>query len=149
MKQEQNSFQENRTTDNGSLSPAAIATATSPLVALITMSKLKTVKSSKLHIFVLHIPIIWDVNGCSFEEANQPRQSNETEADYTERKARQKLNDFINCFDPCTDEKDSQQKESGQLTSLSQVNSPSKTMICLTRNPTSGVVIHELTSYSA
>ncbi|AHW95845.1 hypothetical protein [Enterobacter asburiae] len=64
--------------------------------------------------------------GCEWmqfsEEANQPRQPNETEADYTERKARQKLNDFINCFDPCTDEKDSQQKESGQLTSLSQVN---------------------------
>lgn len=55
------------------------------------------------------------------EEANQPRQASETEADYTERKARQKLNDFINCFDPCTDETDSGQK-TGQLTSLSQVN---------------------------
>ncbi|MEO5523425.1 hypothetical protein ABI309_11640 [Citrobacter youngae] len=60
------------------------------------------------------------------EEANQPRQANETEADYTERKARQKLNDFINYFDPCADERDSGQKKSVQLTSLSQVNNPVK-----------------------
>ncbi|HFN3649824.1 MULTISPECIES: hypothetical protein [Enterobacter cloacae complex] len=56
------------------------------------------------------------------EEANQPRQASETEADYRERKARQKLNDFINCFEPCTDERDSGQEKSGQQTSLSQVN---------------------------
>lgn len=64
--------------------------------------------------------------GCEWmqfsEEANQPRQASETEADYTERKARQKLNDFINCFDPCTDERGSGQEKSGQLKSSSQVN---------------------------
>lgn len=54
-------------------------------------------------------------------EADQVRQPDETEADYTERKAKQKLNDFINCFDPYTDEKDAEQKKSSQPALLSQV----------------------------
>lgn len=63
--------------------------------------------------------------GCEWmqftEEADQVRQPDETEADYTERKAKQKLNDFINCFDPCTDEKDAEQNKSSQPALLSQV----------------------------
>ncbi|WP_426761719.1 hypothetical protein ACP6EW_12435 [Hafnia paralvei] len=68
--------------------------------------------------------------GCEWmqfiEETEQVRQPDETEADYKERKAWQKLNDFINCFDPCTDDEDPEQKKSGQLTACSQVNNPVK-----------------------
>lgn len=68
--------------------------------------------------------------GCEWmqftEETDQARQPDETEADYNERKAWQKLNDFINCFDPCTDDEDPEQKKSGQRTARSQVNNPDK-----------------------
>lgn len=49
------------------------------------------------------------------EETDQVRQPDETEADYNERKAWQKLNDFINCFDPCTDDEDLEQKNQDSL----------------------------------
>ncbi|CAM3781398.1 hypothetical protein [Rahnella victoriana] len=68
--------------------------------------------------------------GCEWmqftEEADQVLRPDETEADYNERKAWQKLNDFINCFDPCTNDEDPEQKKSGQLTARSQVNNPVK-----------------------
>lgn len=91
--------------------------------------------------------------GCEWmkfsEEVNQLSQPSETETDYIERKARQKLNDFINCFVPCADERDYQQEKPGKITLPSQLNNLVKKMIYLTINPTSGAVIHERASYSA
>lgn len=67
-------------------------------------------------------------SGCEWtqftEEADQGRQPDETKADYTERKARQKLTDYINCFDPCVDEPDAAQDKSGQPVPLAYVNPP-------------------------
>lgn len=66
--------------------------------------------------------------GCEWiqftEEADQGRQPDETEADYTDRKARQKLTDYINCFDPRIDEPDAVQDKSGQPVPLAYVKSP-------------------------
>lgn len=124
MKQEQNSFPESRMTDNHSLFPAAIATATSPLVALISMSKRKTGTNSKRRIFVRHIPIIWDVNGCSLLRKLIRSVSLMKQRLTTQRKARQKLTDYINCFDPCTDEKEAEQNKSGQPVPLAHVKNP-------------------------
>ncbi|WP_459176862.1 hypothetical protein [Ewingella americana] len=68
--------------------------------------------------------------GCEWmqfsEEADQIRQPDETEADYAERKARWKLTDYINCFDPCIDEESAEQKKPGQHEPFTHVKAPAR-----------------------
>ena len=67
--------------------------------------------------------------GCEWtqftEEAEQDRQPDESDGDFTERKARLKLTDYITCFDPSIDDHDAEPASSGQLPSNVSVNSPS------------------------
>lgn len=50
--------------------------------------------------------------GCEWtqftDDAGQEQRPDETEHDFTERKARQKLTDYINCFDPSIDDPDAE-----------------------------------------
>ncbi|MBZ6976203.1 hypothetical protein JJJ10_09900 [Klebsiella grimontii] len=57
--------------------------------------------------------------GCEWleftEDADQDRRPDESEADFTERKAKQKLTDYINCFDPSIDDPDGEPSDPVKL----------------------------------
>jgi len=63
--------------------------------------------------------------GCEWiaftEEADQDRRPDESEADFTERKARQKLTDFINCFDPSIDNPEDESADTLKLATSAHV----------------------------
>ncbi|EEG9878450.1 hypothetical protein AAET24_003992 [Salmonella enterica] len=63
--------------------------------------------------------------GCEWtqftDDADQDRRPDEAEHDFTERKARRKLTDCINCFDPSIDDPDAEASGSGLPTSLGLV----------------------------